>query len=99
MPVVDTEVPEDFDGNIPNISKITPKDFTLIGNFLKRKDDFEFFARENLVNEFISYYFDKLSLKSVYNIESVEDLPYEQKLKWLIDIYNAYKLRGSIANT
>jgi uncharacterized RDD family membrane protein YckC len=96
VPIVDTDIPDDFNADIPNISKITPKDFTLIGNFLKRKDDFEHFARENLINEILSYYFDKLSLKGLYNIEKVEDLNYEEKMGWLIDIYNAYKLRGNI---
>ena len=97
VPIVDTDIPDDFKADIPNISKLTPKDFTLIGSFLKRKDNFEYSARDNLLDEFISYYYDKLSLGSVYNIEGIDELSYDEKLKWLIDIYNAYKVRGNIS--
>lgn len=96
VPIIDTVVPPDFNADIPNISKLSPKDFILIGNYLKRKDGFEQSARENLLNEFLNFYFAKLSLKNVYNIESINDINYEEKLTWLIDIYNAYKVRGNI---
>lgn len=97
VPMVDTVIAEDFDADIPNISRITPKDFTLIGSFLKRKDTFDPSARDNLIHEFIIYYFEKLSLYNVYNIERVDELNYAQKLACLVDIYNAYKLRGNIS--
>jgi uncharacterized RDD family membrane protein YckC len=96
VPIVDTVIPENFDVEIPNISSLTPKEFTLIGSFLKRKDDFEFNASVNLLNEFLTLLFDKLSIRTVYNIASIDDLTYDEKLKWLLNIYNAYKLRGNI---
>ncbi|MEW5821431.1 MAG: RDD family protein, partial [Cyanobacteriota bacterium] len=99
VPLVDTEIPDDFKSDIPNISKLSPKDFTLIGSFLKRKDSFEHSSRDNLLNEFLTFYFNKLSLNNVYNIDDIEELSYEEKLSWLVDIYNAYKARGNISQS
>lgn len=97
VPIVDTEVPEGFKADIPNISKLTPKDFTLIANFLKRKDQFEFSARDSLLEEFVTFYFDKLAIdSSMTNVEDVEDLTYEDKLSWLEKIYYCYKVRGTM---
>lgn len=98
VPIVDTVLPEDFKADIPNISKLTPKDFTLIGSFLKRKDSFDHHARDKLLDEFLLFYFDKLSLQTMYNIDDVNELSYSEKLNWLIDIFNAYKARGNISS-
>lgn len=88
------KVEENFN-EIPNVNLLSPREFVLVGDYLKRKDNFTSSARENLLENFIVFYFDKLSLSSIYEIESPADLSKEKKMDILKDIYISYKKRGS----
>lgn len=93
-PLADFDEATEIKETIPNISRLTPQDFSMLGSFFHRYEDFDTEAKETLLNEFCSLYIQKLSLDELSQI-LVSQMPEKRKYQLLSDIYNTYKQRGT----